>query len=241
MTRMAFRWKKWFGRPWMYLAFLVAMVAGGTAVLAQPALYWGSQGDWVYALQQRLYNWGYYKGPVDGSFGNSTSHAVVDFQLNNGLIPDGIVGTTTWQNLALGIAQPAAAAAAAPAAPAVSANVSDQSNVNLLAHLIGGEAEDQPFEGKVGVAAVVLNRLRSAAFPHTIPGIVYQPYAFESVSNGIFNNSPTPSDIQAATSALSGWDPTGGAVFFWNPAKLVSPWIWTRTIITQIGQHVFAR
>lgn len=239
MIRMSLRWKKWFKRPWVYIVVLAATVAGATAVAAQPELYWGSQGDWVYALQERLYNWGYYAGPVDGVFGNGTSHAVVDFQINNGLVPDGIVGTSTWQNLALAVSQPTVAPPSAP--PAAGSNVSDQSNVNLLAHLIGGEAQNQPFDGKVGVAAVVLNRLRSAAFPHTIPGIVYQPYAFESVSNGTFNNPPTPSDVQAAISALSGWDPTGGAVYFWNPSKQVSPWIWTRTIITQIGQQVFAR
>jgi len=230
-------WKQRLARPWLYVALLVATVAGGTAVGAQPTLYWGSSGDWVYALQQRLYNWGYYRGPVDGVFGNGTSHSVVDFQLNNGLTPDGIVGTTTWQSL--GLATPGAAPAAA--ATTAAANVSDQSNVYLLAHLIGGEAENQPFDGKVGVAAVVLNRLRNAAFPHTIPGIVYQPDAFESVTNGLFNNPPSASDVQAAVAALSGWDPTGGALFFWNPAKPVSAWIWSRTIITQIGQHVFAR
>lgn len=219
----------------IYLALAVAVLTGATAVGAQPVLYWGTQGDWVYALQQRLYNWGYYPGPVDGLFGNVTSHAVVDFQLNNGLVPDGIVGRRTWQNLALAI--PAAPAAAAPAA----AGVSDQGNVYLLAHLIGGEAGNQPFAGKVGVGAVVMNRLRNAAFPHTIPGVIYQPYAFESVMNGTFNNPPTQSDVQAAISALSGWDPVGGALYFWNPAKMVNPWIWTRTIITQIGQQVFAR
>jgi N-acetylmuramoyl-L-alanine amidase len=237
MMARAFRWKKWLARPWLYLTLVAGLAAGATAVRAQPTLYWGTQGDWVYALQQRLYNWGYYKGPVDGSFGNLTSHAVVDFQLNNGLIPDGIVGTDTWQNLALAI--PGAAAPAA--APAAAANVSDQSNVNLLAHLIGGEAGNQPFDGKVGVGAVVMNRLRDAKFPRTIAGIIYQPYAFESVTNGVFNNPPTPSDVQAAIAALSGWDPVGGAIYFWNPAKMVSPWIWTRTIITQIGQQVFAR
>jgi len=114
--------------------------------------------------------------------------------------------------------------------------------VNLLSRLIMGEATNEPFTGQVAVGAVVLNRVRSPEFPNTVPGVVYQPWAFESVVNGlIWSRSPSAVQIRAAQLALNGWDPTYGALFFWNPAKPVNPWIWTRQIITQIGRHVFAR
>ncbi|HHY35868.1 MAG TPA: spore cortex-lytic protein [Firmicutes bacterium] len=114
--------------------------------------------------------------------------------------------------------------------------------VNLISRLIMGEATGEPFAGQVGVGAVVLNRTRHPQFPNTVPGVIYEPGAFESVSNGlIWSAPPSAVNYRAAELALNGWDPTYGALFFWNPAKPVSPWIWTRTIITQIGSHVFAR
>ena len=117
---------------------------------------------------------------------------------------------------------------------------SDSDNVSLLARVIEGEAADEPYDGKVAVGAVLLNRMQSSAFPHTLAGVVFQPYAFESVSNGlIWARQPTEECIRAASAALSGWDPTFGALYFWNPSKSVSPWIWTRQILTQIGHQVF--
>ncbi|GEA14683.1 MAG: N-acetylmuramoyl-L-alanine amidase [Moorella sp. (in: firmicutes)] len=114
--------------------------------------------------------------------------------------------------------------------------------LNLLARLIAAEAGNEPYEGQVAVGAVVLNRVRSPLFPTSISGVIYEPWAFESVHNGlIWQVTNLASPTAAAADALNGWDPTYGALFFWNPAKPVSPWIWTRTIITQIGNHVFAR
>lgn len=114
--------------------------------------------------------------------------------------------------------------------------------VDLISRLIMGEATGEPFTGQVGVGAVVLNRTRSPGFPSTVPGVIYEPYAFESVSNGlIWSSDPLPEHVRAAELALNGWDPTYGALFFWNPSKPVNPWVWTRQIITQIGNHVFAR
>ncbi|HHY39101.1 MAG TPA: spore cortex-lytic protein [Clostridia bacterium] len=114
--------------------------------------------------------------------------------------------------------------------------------IMLLARLIRAEAEGEPFAGQVGVASVVLNRIRHPSFPHSIASVIFQPHAFESVSRGlIWRRAPAAQHIRAALAALNGWDPTFGALFFWNPAKRVSPWIWTRRIITQIGRHIFAR
>lgn len=110
----------------------------------------------------------------------------------------------------------------------------------LLARAVSGEAHSEPFVGQVGVAAVILNRVESPDFPPTVPGVIFEPDAFESVSNGIiWELPPTDENLAAAQAALDGWDPTYGALFFWNPAKDVSPWIWTRNIITSIGRHVF--
>ncbi|SHF28983.1 N-acetylmuramoyl-L-alanine amidase [Caldanaerobius fijiensis DSM 17918] len=124
---------------------------------------------------------------------------------------------------------------------AQSRGYSDMGDVWLLARLVNGEARGEPYVGKVAVAAVVLNRVMNPSFPKSIPGVIYQPGAFESVSNGqIWTNLSTES-LMAAQDAMAGWDPTGGALFFWNPSKPVNPWMWTRIITTQIGNHVFAR
>ncbi len=115
-------------------------------------------------------------------------------------------------------------------------------NLWLLARVIQGEAGGEPFLGKVAVGAVILNRMRSSSFPNTLAGVIFQPYAFESVTRGtIWRFSPSRESLRAAIAALSGWDPTYGALYFWNPAKPVNPWMWTRRIITQIGRHIFAR
>jgi N-acetylmuramoyl-L-alanine amidase len=113
-------------------------------------------------------------------------------------------------------------------------------NIFLLAHLIHGEAGSEPYIGKVAVGGVVMNRIQNPRFPKSIAGVVYQPHAFESVSNGIFNEPVSPESIKAAEDAISGWDPSGGALYFFNPAKTNNTWIWARRIITQIGRHVFA-
>lgn len=117
----------------------------------------------------------------------------------------------------------------------------DRNSVYLLAQVIEGEAADEPYEGKVAVGAVILNRTGSPDFPNTIPGVVYEVDAFESVSNGQYQRPLSKDSLNAAVDALNGYDPTGGALYFWNPAKATSPWVWSRPVITRIGGHVFAR
>ncbi len=119
---------------------------------------------------------------------------------------------------------------------------SNADNMELLARVIQGEAGDEPYLGKVAVGAVLMNRTRSASFPNSLSGVIFEPYAFESVSNGlIWQFAPSDDAVRAAGDAFSGMDPTYGALFFWNPSKPVSPWIWSRQIIAQIGNHVFGR
>ncbi|NMA54849.1 MAG: spore cortex-lytic protein [Firmicutes bacterium] len=110
----------------------------------------------------------------------------------------------------------------------------------LLSRVVSGEAHNEPHVGQVAVAAVILNRVKSPKFPATVSGVIYEPDAFECVSNGVMWSLPPDENHRAAAqAALDGWDPTYGSLYFWNPAKAVSPWIWTRKVITTIGRHVF--
>lgn len=237
---------------------LVVLVAGSallvpkaTSLLQQykaeaqsvPVLRWGSTGQAVRTLQWRLQQWGYYDGAIDGVYGAATYRAVVNFQRKNGVWPaDGVVGANTWRALGLynavaGGGQSGSTSSASGGQSAVTR--SDQ--LELLARVIAAEAQGEPFEGQVAVGAVILNRVNDPRFPNTLSGVIYQPHAFESVTNGlIWRRTPSDEAYRAARAALNGWDPTYGAVFFWNPSKPVSPWIWTRQIIARIGNHVFA-
>lgn len=218
-------------------AIIAASIIGGIFVYSQtlkaqtPTLYWGSSGPDVSRVQSRLSDWGYYKGPIDGVVGGKTADAIKRFQAKNGLPPDGVVGKSTWAALGYNVAS--------QSAYQPSRGVSNSDDVNLLARLVHGEAGSEPYIGKVAVAAVILNRTESDKFPHTIAGVVYQPNAFESITNGVANAQPSDESIKAAEDAVNGWDPSQGALFFWNPSKPVSKWIWTRKIITRIGDHVF--
>lgn len=217
-------------------------------ILAQtrrPTLYWGTpEAAHVFDVQARLKQWGYYDGPIDGKYYGRTFEAVRLFQSRNGLRVDGIVGPETWQALGFpvtaggGTRQQARARTVA----ATSGAVSRRDDTGLLARVVNGEAEAEPYVGKVAVASVILNRVRDPRFPNSLSGVIYQPLAFESVSNGqIWRRPPSAESIRAAQDALNGWDPTYGAVFFWNPSKRVNPWVWSRKIIARIGNHVFAR
>jgi N-acetylmuramoyl-L-alanine amidase len=203
-------------------------------------LYWGTSGSDVRLLQSKLQQWGYYKGSVDGIYGRLTYQAIRLFQQRNGLRVDGLVGRSTYE--ALGIPYTTGAAAPAPAGAATTATrgVTRSNDERLLAQLVRAEAEAEPYTGMVAVAAVVLNRVRSSRFPNTVAGVVYQPGAFESVGNGRVNLAARTEHVRAARDALNGWDPSYGSLFFWNPAKPVSAWIWSRTIKVRIGKHVFA-
>lgn len=196
-------------------------------------LAWGSRGDDVRLAQTKLKQWGYLDGSVDGNFGQKTYNAVIKFQKNNGLIADGVIGPQT--RAALGMPT----RAAQTTTPA-SRGVSRSDDIHLLARTIHAEAKGEPYLGQVAVGAVILNRVRHPSFPNTMAGVVYQPCAFEPTKNGAINQAPDDSAYNAARDALNGWDPTGGAIYFWNPSTATSQWIWTRKISLTIGRHVFA-
>ncbi len=205
---------------------------------AAASVAWGSRGDDVIAVQKKLKQWGYYDGAVDGVYGQSTYNAVVSFQKKNGLKADGVVGASTAA--AMGIQLGKSSGGGAKEAKAVATAGYSQSEVDLLAHLIHGEARGEPYTGKVAVGAVVLNRVRSSSFPNTIAGVIYQPGAFDAVSDGQINLEPDADSKRAARDAMNGWDPTGGCVYYYNPNTATSEWIWTRQIQLSIGKHNFS-
>lgn len=114
-------------------------------------------------------------------------------------------------------------------------------DLDLLARAVYSEGRGEPFEGQVAIAAVVLNRVRSPLFPNSVAGVVYQPGAFTAVTDGQFYLTPNATAYRAAEAALKGWDPSGGALYYYNPAKTTNKWIWSRPVIKRIGQHVFTR
>jgi len=191
----------------------------------------GSTGSVIKTMQRKLKNWGYYKGAVDGIFGSKTREAVKYFQRKNGLKVDGIVGPKTLS--ALGISSSGGNSSSS------SSNYSD-ADVALLARLIYGEARGESYVGQVAVGAVVMNRIKSASFPNTMAGVIYQRYAFTAVDDGQINLSPNATARKAAEDAMNGWDPTYGALYYYNPSTATSAWIFTRKTTVTIGRHVFA-
>ncbi len=192
---------------------------------------YGSRGDEVRQIQTKLKRWGYYNGNVDGIYGTQTLNAVKYFQRKNGLTQDGIAGPATLK--AMGIFSSSGSSS--------SGSSSNSSNVNLLARLIYGEARGESYTGQVAVGAVVMNRVRSSSFPNSISGVIYQKGAFDVVSDGQINLTPNSTAKKAAQDALNGWDPTYGAIYYFNPATATNKWIWSRPMTVTIGKHRFCK
>ena len=190
---------------------------------------YGSRGTEVKTIQEKLKRWGYYSGSVDGIYGSQTVSAVKKFQKKNGLTVDGIAGTQTLK--AMGITSSSSS----------SSSSNNSSNVNLLARVVYGEARGEPYTGQVAVAAVVLNRVKSSKFPNTISGVVYQNGAFDAVADGQINMTPDATAKKAAQDALNGWDPSYGAIYYFNPSTATNKWIWSRPMTVTIGKHRFCK
>lgn len=185
---------------------------------------YGYRGAEVKKVQQVLKNKGFYTGSVDGIYGTGTKNAVVRFQRSVGLAADGIVGNATLK--ALGIS---------------GSSSYSSSDYYLLARLISAEARGESYTGQVAVGAVVLNRTRHSSFPNTVSGVIYQSGAFTCITDGQWNSAITESAYKAATDAMNGWDPSGGAIYYYNPVTAKSSWIRRRPVITTIGKHVFCK
>ena len=191
---------------------------------------YGSRGDEVKQIQTKLKRWGYYNGNVDGIFGSQTQEAVRYFQRKNGLTVDGIAGPATLK--AMGIYN---------SSNSSSSSSSNSNNVNLLARLIYGEARGEPYTGQVAVGAVVMNRVKSSSFPNTISGVIYQSGAFDAVKDGQINLTPDSTAKKAAQDAINGWDPSYGAIYYFNPSTATNKWIWSRPMTVTIGRHRFCK
>lgn len=184
----------------------------------------GSSGETVRQIQTKLKNWGYYSGAVDGIYGSATVKAVRYFQQKNGLTVDGKCGRQTLAALGITVSETAS---------------QTSGDVALLAQLISAEARGEPYTGQVAVGAVVLNRVESPNFPNSISGVIYQSGAFTCLQDGQFWEPVADSAYQAARDALNGWDPSGGALYYFNPDTATSAWIWSRPVLLTIGKHYF--
>ena len=191
---------------------------------------YGSRGDEVTQIQTKLKRWGYYNGNIDGIYGSQTQEAVKYFQRKNGLTVDGIAGPATLK--AMGIYSSSSSS---------SSSSSNTSNVNLLARLIYGEARGEPYTGQVAVGAVVMNRVKSSSFPNSISGVIYQSGAFDAVKDGQINLTPDSTAKKAAQDAINGWDPSYGAIYYFNPSTATNKWIWSRPMTVTIGRHRFCK
>lgn len=194
----------------------------------------GSTGATVTEIQTRLKAWGYYTGAVDGTYGSATEKAVRYFQQSNGLTADGQAGSETLAALGL----PTGGGSASGGGDGGSSG-SGEGDVDLLARLISAEARGEPYEGQVAVGAVVLNRVEHASFPNSISGVIYQSGAFSCLDDGQFDEPVAESAYRAAQDALNGWDPSSGAIYYFNPSTATSSWIWSRPVILTIGKHMF--
>lgn len=190
---------------------------------------YGSRSDEVRQIQTKLKRWGYYNGNVDGIYGSQTLSAVKWFQSKNGLSVDGIAGPKTLA--AMGIYS----------SSNTNTTTNSSSDLNLLARLVYAEARGEPYTGQVAVASVVLNRVKSSSFPNSVAGVIYQSGAFDVVSDGQINLTPNSTAKKAAQDAINGWDPSYGAIYYFNPNTATSKWIWSRPLTVVIGNHRFCK
>lgn len=195
--------------------------------ISSNAMYVATTSSQNKVIQQRLKQWGYYTGAIDGILGPKSITAIKKFQKNNGLVVDGIVGPKTAAKIGISL-------------NSTTSNKQSSSDLYLLAKCVYAEARGESYKGQVAVAAVVLNRVKSPDFPNTISGVIYQPWAFTAVHDGQINLEPNQTAYNAARDAMNGWDPTYGSLYYYNPATATSKWIYSRQTVVQIGKHVFA-
>lgn len=219
---------------------------------------YGATGSDVRELQGRLKFIGFFNGSIDGDYGYKTLTAVKRFQGEFGMKVDGIVGpktklklweaTKSWKPTAPETASnnQGGGNTSTEGADSKPANLTPSNNlgyseqdINLIANAVNGEARGEPYVGQVAVAAVILNRVKSASFPNTISGVIFQPGAFTAVADGQIWLTPNESSRKAVKDALNGWDPTGGCIYYFNPATATSKWIWSRKQVKNIGKHIF--
>ena len=190
---------------------------------------YGSRGSEVTQIQQRLSQLGYAPGAADGIFGQKTLAAVKAFQRDRGLAVDGIVGPKTLAALGL----------SGGGGSGGGYGGYSESDLQLLASIISAESRGEPYAGQVAVGAVILNRIAHPSFPNTLSGVIYQPGAFSCLYDGGINAAVVDSAYRAAREAINGSDPSGGAIYYYNPAKTTNRWMLSRPVVAVIGAHRF--
>lgn len=185
-----------------------------TKVQAHGLLTEGSQGNEVAILQEKLKTLGLFYGPVTGYYGPITERAVASFQYETNLSSDGVAGPATFLML---------------------------HDVEQMARVVHGEARGESYIGKVSVAAVILNRLEDPAFPKNVSDVIHQTNAFTAVHDGQYHLQPSNNAYRAVLDAMKGWDPTYGSVYYYNPELATDTWIFSRSSVTKIGNHLFAK
>nr|WP_306220677.1 spore cortex-lytic enzyme [Cohnella sp. WQ 127256] len=220
----------------------------------------GASGKDIYELQGRLKALGYYNGKVDGNFGQKTKNSVTWFQWKFGMKSDGVVGAKTKLKLWSATKDWRPTAEEAPSASAGQGGTGNESSsgsenklpasnnlgftekdMKMMANAVYGEARGEPYEGQVAVAAVIINRVKSSQFPNTATGVIFQPRAFTAVADGQIWLTPNDKAVKAVKDAVSGWDPSDGCLYYFNPETATSKWIWSRPQYKTIGKHIFCR
>lgn len=197
-----------------FVVFICFMFFIPNSIFAQEILHNGSQGQAVYDLQENLKKMGYFNSQPTGYYGSITDHAVKQLQLDSGILPDGVFGLQTQQKL---------------------------NNIEMMARVVYGEARGETYEGKVAVAAVILNRMSTPGFPKNTYDVIFQTNAFTAVQDGQYYLTPNSYSYRAVIDALQGWDPTHGSVYYYNPFSATDEWIFTRKTVIRIGNHLFAK
>lgn len=225
-----------------FLAVLVVLAVAAGALCVGGGVYYGVQsaadsqvlsklgstGAEVTKIQKKLKALGYYSGNADGIYGSATKAAVKAFQKNCGITADGIAGSKTLLYLGL-----------SGSSSSGNSTAYSDADVELLAKVISAEARGESYEGQVAVGAVILNRVAHPSFPNSISGVVYQNGAFSCVNDSNWYAPMADSAKRAATDALNGWDPSGGAVYYFNAAKTADKFMHSRPVIKVIGNHKF--
>lgn len=196
----------------------------GNATLKALGLSTSLSYNQVVSLQTKLQELGYYSGSADGKYGAATANAVSEYQKSAGLSVDGIAGKQTIQSLELS-----------------SGTQTNQDDLYLLARMISAEARGESYTGQVAVGAVIMNRLSHPSFPNNIYDILFQPGAFTAISDGQWDKPIADSAWDAARDAMGGIDPTGGAIYYYNPVTATSKWIRSRPVVATFGRHVFCQ
>lgn len=204
---------------------ICAMLAGAHSDASVPVYsQQGSKGTEVEEIQRVLKEWGLFKGEITGYFGTATETALRQYQESNNLPVTGIADETTLKKMGITIGDIPTATDA---------------NINLLARIISAEGRGESYVGQVAIGAVICNRIEHPSFPDTLQGVIYQNGEFTAIVDGQFNEPVAESAYYAARDALSGWDPTGGCVYYFNPDKTGDEYMHSKEVVKVIGDHYF--